>query len=247
MSPRRHRGVILARARGVGRIPAPDEATRADSRRLECTKHRGSGSVAAAAGHLQELLALWQDPRLIRTSLACNRQRKHACGDARGTARVSLDGPTIREAVPGGHHDGCHRGHSRARRQGIDRNWRSAASPGSPGACSVPRGARHCGAERPGLARTKKERMHGCSRLLGAFVGVSKAPLGRCGQFCGSRSVTRPPRLRPTTTGRQWFGHTDNYIAVYTSGSELLNRVTPVQLGEVYDDGVWGCIPGEAV
>jgi threonylcarbamoyladenosine tRNA methylthiotransferase MtaB len=52
---------------------------------------------------------------------------------------------------------------------------------------------------------------------------------------------------RLTANSPQWFGHTDNYIAVYTSGSELLNRVTPVQLGEVYHDGVWGRIPGEAV
>ncbi len=43
------------------------------------------------------------------------------------------------------------------------------------------------------------------------------------------------------------FGHTDNYIAIYRNESNLLNRVTPVQLGEVYDDGVWGYAPGEAV
>lgn len=44
-----------------------------------------------------------------------------------------------------------------------------------------------------------------------------------------------------------WHGHTDNYIPVYASGDALLNRITPAQLGEVYDDGVWGHIPGEAV
>jgi threonylcarbamoyladenosine tRNA methylthiotransferase MtaB len=44
-----------------------------------------------------------------------------------------------------------------------------------------------------------------------------------------------------------WTGHTDNYIVVYTYGTELLNRVTPVQLGRVYHDGVWGNTPGEAV
>ncbi len=44
-----------------------------------------------------------------------------------------------------------------------------------------------------------------------------------------------------------WFGHTDNYIPVYTNARNLFNRVTPVQLGAVYDDGVWGSSPGEAV
>jgi threonylcarbamoyladenosine tRNA methylthiotransferase MtaB len=62
-----------------------------------------------------------------------------------------------------------------------------------------------------------------------------------------SRRAHAASGQRPTANGPQWFGHTDNYIAVYTSGSELLNRVTPVQLGEVYHDGVWGRIPGEAV
>ena len=46
--------------------------------------------------------------------------------------------------------------------------------------------------------------------------------------------------------GRYWFGHTDNYIPVYASGTELLNRVTPALLREVYHDGVRGSIPGEA-
>lgn len=44
-----------------------------------------------------------------------------------------------------------------------------------------------------------------------------------------------------------WFGHTDNYIPVYTFARNLFNRVTPVQLGAVYHDGVWGSTPGEAV
>ncbi|MGE0601198.1 MAG: MiaB/RimO family radical SAM methylthiotransferase [Dehalococcoidia bacterium] len=55
---------------------------------------------------------------------------------------------------------------------------------------------------------------------------------------------------RPAKSGEQvaptWFGHTDNYIPVYMNASNLLNRVTPVQLCEVYDDGVWGSAPREA-
>jgi threonylcarbamoyladenosine tRNA methylthiotransferase MtaB len=46
---------------------------------------------------------------------------------------------------------------------------------------------------------------------------------------------------------RLWQGHTDNYIAVYMGGKDLHNRVTPVLIGEVYDDGVRGVVPGEAV
>ncbi|MGE3073061.1 MAG: MiaB/RimO family radical SAM methylthiotransferase [Dehalococcoidia bacterium] len=55
---------------------------------------------------------------------------------------------------------------------------------------------------------------------------------------------------RPAKSGEHsasmWFGHTDNYIPVYMNASNLLNRVTPAQLSEVYDDGVWGSAPREA-
>jgi len=38
-----------------------------------------------------------------------------------------------------------------------------------------------------------------------------------------------------------WSGHTDNYIKVYTKSSEdLTNKLLPVKLEEVRDDGVWG-------
>jgi threonylcarbamoyladenosine tRNA methylthiotransferase MtaB len=53
---------------------------------------------------------------------------------------------------------------------------------------------------------------------------------------------------RPTEDNSQtWYGHTDNYVPVYANARELGGRVTPAQLGEVYDDGVWGRIPTEAV
>ena len=96
---------------------------------------------------------------------------------------------------------------------------------------------------------TKKDRMR---ELLALSEDLSMA-------FRRSNSGSMRPVLwesarSPESNGQRliansalWFGHTDNYIAVYTSGSELLNRVTPVQLGEVYHDGVWGRIPGEAV
>jgi threonylcarbamoyladenosine tRNA methylthiotransferase MtaB len=42
-------------------------------------------------------------------------------------------------------------------------------------------------------------------------------------------------------SNRLWSGHTDNYIKVYTKSSEdLTNKLLPVKLEEVRDDGVWG-------
>ena len=40
-----------------------------------------------------------------------------------------------------------------------------------------------------------------------------------------------------------WSGHTDNYIKVYTKNSrDLTNKLLPVKLVEVREDGVWGVI-----
>ena len=40
-----------------------------------------------------------------------------------------------------------------------------------------------------------------------------------------------------------WFGHSDNYIPVFGEGNSLGNRIMPVQLGEVYHEGVRGRFP----
>ena len=57
---------------------------------------------------------------------------------------------------------------------------------------------------------------------------------------------------RPAPDGRKrnasgtsaWHGHTDNYIPVLmTSDMSMHNRITPVQLGPLYDDGLWGRFP----
>jgi threonylcarbamoyladenosine tRNA methylthiotransferase MtaB len=42
-----------------------------------------------------------------------------------------------------------------------------------------------------------------------------------------------------------WRGYTDNYIPVYASGDHLRGRITPPQLGEPIADGVLGSAPGE--
>ena len=45
---------------------------------------------------------------------------------------------------------------------------------------------------------------------------------------------------RQSTDGPRWFGHTDNYIAAYTVGEALHNRIMPMRVRAVYDDGVSG-------
>ncbi|HEX6030201.1 MAG TPA: MiaB/RimO family radical SAM methylthiotransferase [Tepidiformaceae bacterium] len=48
---------------------------------------------------------------------------------------------------------------------------------------------------------------------------------------------------RATEGGTVWHGHTDNYIPVFARGIALRNRITRVEIGQVYDDGVWGRFP----
>ena len=88
----------------------------------------------------------------------------------------------------------------------------------------------------------KRERM---GRLLALGRELSEA--FRNAHFGTIRPVLwESQRQTDSTSGTAttWFGHTDNYIPVYMNARDLLNRVTPVQLGGVYDDGVWGSAPG---
>jgi len=52
---------------------------------------------------------------------------------------------------------------------------------------------------------------------------------------------------RMTEAGETWSGLTGNYLRVYARGSNLLNRVTPVTVGSAYDDGAWGVLVGGEV
>jgi tRNA A37 methylthiotransferase MiaB len=65
----------------------------------------------------------------------------------------------------------------------------------------------------------------------------------------GQRGSVRPvlwESLHKAVDGRDLsFGHTDNYLAVYADARQLAGRMTPVQLGQVYHDGVWGNDPEE--
>jgi len=59
--------------------------------------------------------------------------------------------------------------------------------------------------------------------------------------------VVRPvlwEHARHTPDGSFAFGHTDNYIPVYGRKAQAANRLTAVELGQVYHDGVWGITPG---
>ena len=205
-----------------------------------------------------ELLALWQDPRLMphfHLALQSGSESTLAAMRRRYTAReFLLAAERIRAAVPGA---------------GITTDV-IAGFPGETAAdfaatlalCREVGFARlHCfpysarsktaAARMPGQFshETKTERMQ---ELLALGEELSLAfrrkHTGWIRPVLWESVRSAPPDgQQPTANSPRWFGHTDNYIAVYTSGSELLNRVTPVQLGEVYDDGVWGCIPGEAV
>ena len=91
-------------------------------------------------------------------------------------------------------------------------------------------------------SEAKKERMR---RLLDIGDELSR------GFHAAHLGTTRPVLWESARTSEcqhpLWRGYTDNYIPVYANARNLLHRVTPVQLERVYDDGVWGSIPGEAV
>ena len=53
------------------------------------------------------------------------------------------------------------------------------------------------------------------------------------------------PVLWEKQTNGIWSGHTDNYIKVYAKSNEdLTNKLQPIKLVEVRDDGVWGEVIG---
>ncbi len=85
----------------------------------------------------------------------------------------------------------------------------------------------------------RKERMQ---RLLALGTRLSERFRER---FAGTTRPVLWEQRRQSPAGPRWFGHTDNYIDVYfDSDAELANRVTPVQLGPLYHDGVAGMAGG---
>ena len=79
--------------------------------------------------------------------------------------------------------------------------------------------------------RVKKER----SQRMLALAKESAQNFSR--QFLGK---TMPVLWEKRSDGT-WSGHSDNYLKVYTkSNDDLTNKLLPVKLTKVIDDGVWG-------
>ncbi|MBE0608737.1 MAG: MiaB/RimO family radical SAM methylthiotransferase [Dehalococcoidia bacterium] len=199
-----------------------------------------------------ELLALWQDPRLMphfhlalqsgsEATLQAMRRRYTAAQfvDAAARIKAAVPGAAITTDViagfPGETDEDFEATLALCRDVGFARLHCFPYSQRS----------RTAAARLPGQLAppVKEERM---SRLLALGEELSLT-------FRREHAGTMRPVLweteRPTGdgAGSLWHGHTDNYIPVYGIGTGLLNRVTPVELGEVYHDGVRGYSPLEAV
>ncbi len=193
-----------------------------------------------------ELLALWTDPRLMphfHLALQSGSETTLAAMRRRYTAREFIEAAVrIRAAVPGAAITtdviAGFPGETEAHFQetlALCRDVGFARLHCFP----YSQRSRTAGARMPDQLApdVKKERM---ARLLSLGEELSLA-------FNAEHAGTVRPVLWESRKDGLWFGHTDNYIVVYTSGMGLLNRVTPVLLGAVYHDGVWGNVPSEAV
>lgn len=193
-----------------------------------------------------ELLALWSDPRLMphfHLALQSGSEATLAAMRRRYTAKEFVEAADrIRAAVPGvAITTDVIAGFPGETEEDFEATLALCREVGFARLHCFPYSQRNrtTAARMPGQLSpdVKKERM---SRLLA--LAAELAENFRC-RFQGS---TRPV-LWEEQKGEHWIGHTDNYIAVYTSGTGLLNRVTPTLLGEVYHDGLWGSVPQEAV
>jgi threonylcarbamoyladenosine tRNA methylthiotransferase MtaB len=198
------------------------------------------------------LLALWQDPRLMphfhlalqsgSEAVLRAMRRRYTAGqfiDAAARIRAAVPGAAITTDViagfPGESEDDFAATLALCREAGFARLHCFPYS----------RRSRTTAARLPGQLPppVKQERM---ARLLALAEELSLA-------FRREHLGTVRPVLweseRPAAAGGEplWFGHTDNYIPVYGTGTNLLNRVTPAKLGEMYHDGVRGYSPMEPV
>lgn len=198
-----------------------------------------------------ELLALWADPRLMphfhlalqsgsETTLAAMRRRYTAREFLQAAARIRAAVPAaaittdVIAGFPGESEDDFAATLALCREAGFARLHCFPYSQRS----------RTTAARLPGQLQpeVKKERMR---RLLALGEELSLA-------FRAAHQGTVRPVLWESEKLRDdgstvAFGHTDNYIPVYAIAMGCTNRLTPATLGRVYDDGVWGSIPGEAV
>ncbi len=190
-----------------------------------------------------ELLALWQDPRLMpqfHLALQSGSDRVLASMRRRYTAAEFLDAAArIRAAVPGA---------------AITTDV-IAGFPGETGAefeetlalCRAVRFARvHCFpySQRARTAASRHpeqvphlQRQERMACLL-ALAGELQA------DFLASRSGETRPVLwessREIDGEELWFGYTDNYAGVYATGAGLANRILTTTLGKPFRDGLRG-------
>ncbi|WP_322797290.1 MiaB/RimO family radical SAM methylthiotransferase [Tepidiforma sp.] len=191
-----------------------------------------------------ELLALWSDPRLMphfHLALQSGSDAVLAAMRRRYTARdFLLAAERIRAAVPsvaittdviagfpGETEADFAATLALCREVGFARVHAFPYSPRS----------RTAAARMPGqlAPEVKKERM---ARLLALGEELSLA-------FRRAHRGSVRPVLWEEPREGGWFGHTDTYVPVYLEapGADLRNRITPVELGEVYHDGVRGALP----
>jgi threonylcarbamoyladenosine tRNA methylthiotransferase MtaB len=195
-----------------------------------------------------ELLALWQDPRLMphfhlalqsgsERTLRTMRRRYTAAEFVAAAARIRAAVPacTITTDViagfPGETEEDFDATLALCREVGFARLHCFPYSPRSKTAA-----ARMPDQVPP---EVRKERM---SRLLALGNELS---LQFRRQFAGTTRPVLWEAEQELAGDRRWFGHTDNYLPVYMAGKNLANRVTPVLIGEVYHDGVEGLGPRE--
>ena len=197
-----------------------------------------------------ELLALWQDPRLMPhfhlalqsgNDAVLQRMRRRYC-----TRDFLLAAERIRAAIP-------------------DAAITTDVIAGFPGEseaefaetlalCRAVGFARlHCfpysqrsrttAARLPGQVppAVRKERM---SRLSALNAELSHAFRSR---FLGTTRPVLWETSEACAGGERWFGHSDNYIGVFSEAAHSRNELTPAYLAALYHDGVMGgCPPEEA-
>ncbi len=197
-----------------------------------------------------ELLALWQDPRLMphfhlalqsgsKATLAAMRRRYTAAEFRNAAARIRAAAPDaaittdIIAGFPGETNADFEATLDLCREVGFARLHCFPYS----------ERAKTAAAGRPGQVSpaVKQERM---TRLLALGDELSRAFRER---FAGSTRPVLWENEREIEGERLWFGHSDNYLPVYARGMDLHNHVTRALIRGVYHDGVRGSIPGEAL
>ncbi len=192
-----------------------------------------------------ELLALWQDPRLMphfhlalqsgSEAVLAAMRRRYTAAEFRAAAeriRAAVPGAAITTDViagfPGETEEDFAATLALCREVGFARIHAFPYSQRS----------RTAAARMPGQLppEVKRERM---ARLLALAEELSLA-------FRAAHRGTVRPVLWEEERHGEWFGHTDTYVPVYAASAEpLRNRITPVELGEVYHDGVRGTLARE--